>query len=446
MISTKSIEIPKPSFSRILIVLATISSVLLINWFYFYDIAETYRYLNFNPKNEFNILGRFFFGFMACFPSLWLTTKTYRPSQAFLWIFYFIVYIPAVSFAPCTSLTSNFEITVLLLSLVSSILILHILSHIPLVSVSKPATSAPIFWSIVIFSLLLLLIYFSVSNHLSLSMPNLLDVYPLRKSFAAFLESSPKIVSYWVSTQANAINPLILICGLVHKRPLLIFFGIFGQFFIFVCSGMKSVLFSIVFILIVFALLKRKGNSFARFLSMGVAFSLAAIVFVGFFIDTSLLSAIFVRRVFVVPGIVTGFYHDFFSSHPLVLLSDGILSPFVPYEFPFDRGVPKLIGDTFIGKEDFHVNVHFLSNSFMHFGYLGMLFFSFIWGLISWFFDSLSRNQPLFLSGTFFCTISFSLANSGLLTSLLSHGILIAVLLFYFLPQHVVRAKEDGHA
>jgi len=148
--------------------------------------------------------------------------------------------------------------------------------------------------------------------------------------------------------------------------------------------------------------------------------------------DYEILASLFTRRVFFLPSLLNYHYYDFFSKNGHLYLGHGLLSSFIDYNYDLDP--KKLIGSTYFGASDMSANTGFIATSYMNFGFPGMIVFGFIAAAILKLVDSFSEGRkPSWFYLSFISAPYFSLLTSSeLLTSLLTHGLLVALLLGWF--------------
>jgi len=134
----------------------------------------------------------------------------------------------------------------------------------------------------------------------------------------------------------------------------------------------------------------------------------------------------FSRRIFFIPAFLNECYFDLFDGKP-IHLSQSILSGFVHY--PYELDTPNLIGQVYFGSPLTHANNGMISSGFMNFGMLGAICTPILASAIISFINSL-RISPRYFGVTFL--IFFNFLSSYFLTSLMTHGILIILLIFIF--------------
>jgi hypothetical protein len=404
--------------------------ILALNLSYVFTISPAFSYLGYiaNPISRTAIIIMIVFGIA---PSFWMSLKAQRPSQAVCWLLYIFVYIPMIIIPFYTLHVSFRNIAFFSLICCLAFTLLNQVSRLPLFSIRKSRLGiVPTWFAIVSFIILLYGYVLSVFG-ISFNFTSLLDVYDVRLDYKAELAQN-RFSAYAVGWLANAINPFLIGFGLVYRRNAYIVLGLAGQLVLYGITGFKSVFFSFLLIITLLFALRQRGKFMGATFIWGaisvVAFAFIADWILGSYVFTSL----FVRRMIITPGLLTGFYFEFFIDQPKVLLAHSIFRGF--FDYPYDVTPPFLIGRTYFNNVATSANANFLADAFANFGYAGIFVFTVLLGLILWFVDSLTSDMDIRLPSLMMAIPAFSLANSGLLTSLLTHGILLTILLIMLVP------------
>lgn len=149
-----------------------------------------------------------------------------------------------------------------------------------------------------------------------------------------------------------------------------------------------------------------------------------------FFILTSseLIPSMLIRRAFYVPAGLAFEWISFFELNPKVYWSDSILSFLNVY--PYDTTIPKVVGNHLLGPE-LAANNGLVSAGYAHAGVWGVFIYSFVLGFILKMLDSVSKvGVPLWMSVALTVgPLRTAIADSDLLTALISHGLVIALMI-----------------
>ncbi|MBN2893861.1 MAG: oligosaccharide repeat unit polymerase [Bacteroidales bacterium] len=250
------------------------------------------------------------------------------------------------------------------------------------------------------------------------------DIYEVRSETGDNLA----LIGYLYNWLAKVIIPVLIAFSLIKKHKLLTIFGVSVLLYLFIAQAHKSVFFGIIIVLF-FYFIKNYYKKITFFI----------IILLLVFISTHILTyttgiyapeSILIRRVFFVPALLNTYYFDFFDQN-YIYLSHSIFKNFLTY--PFDVPPPAVIGMEYFNSEATNANNGFISDGFMNFGYFGVILYSILVVILFKFFDILRLDSRYF--GIFFVII-FTLISSAFLTSLLTHGILVLILLAIFIMQN----------
>ncbi len=265
---------------------------------------------------------------------------------------------------------------------------------------------------------------------------DLLSVYEVR---AEYVQTKAPFIGYFVPWQANVVNMVFLSYALYKRNHWLIGLPIAAQALLFGMTGHKSFMLSPLLVVGVYVVWKWRNA--LSYIIGGAAILVLACYFLFVVSGDHLAPSIIIRRLFFVPAGNHLIYYDFFSrtENPFVTLSDSILSWFVKY--PYDMPVTRVISWAYWGR-DFGPNVGYLGDAFANFGFMGMFLFSMILGAFLSIVDSISSHLPENLAAAIIAVPAMALVNSALFTSLLTHGLILAVVLIWLLRSIVERQSR----
>ncbi|HAZ21366.1 MAG TPA: hypothetical protein DCY84_03230 [Firmicutes bacterium] len=428
---------------RIFVISGAIVYTVVFNWCYVSFIYPNFDYMGyFYNAPDFSLPFIVFTWLLAILPSFWLPSSLRRPSQVAYYILYLLVFIPSIfipgyiyGFYGNGILQYNF-----VLFIAFALLGLHY--KLPLLRIKRITGIRSGFW-IACYAISALIYAYIISKFgFSFDLVALADVYDVRSSYKEAIASSSPLLAYLIPWQANVLNPLLIARGFTGKKPVSLLVGIFGQLLIFSITGFKSVLFSSALILGLFIILTIKSGKehFGVIINLGVSaliiglVKLSEITQIFYFV-----ASIFVRRLIMTNGILTGYYFQFFSDNPKALLGHSVLKSVV--EYPYVLGPPTMIGGIFYGTTAMSANANIWADAYANFGFYGMILFSIILALFFWLYDSIAQKTDLKITTLLLAVPAMSLCNAALLTTLLTHGLLLAMLIIYVLPE-----KEDSLA
>ena len=412
--------------------LSALTLIAVLNWSYIYWISPLRQDagLTYNPPAPFYLMLAWV---MALMPALWMPLELQRPSQMPYWLLYMLVIVP-VCFIPFYTLhTSPESIALMVFLVVASFGLLGCTYRLSLIKMPRSSLSGVSFWLLLmIFSLLL---YGYIVSVFGLQFTNLssslLDVYDTRAEYKTKAQGGFSL--YAVSWLSKIINPFLIAYALVYRVPLLLLIGFTGQFFLFSITGLKGTLLSSVFVIIALIPLKFRER-FGLIMSGGAVNLIVLCVLIDTWTGREIFSSLFIRRIFITPGYLTGCYYEFFAENPKVFLSHSIFRGF--FEYPYSQSPALLIGTAYSYREGVagNANANIWADAFANFGFPGFFLWTLVLGLLFWIYDSIAYNRDYKLATMILLIPSMTFSNSALLTSLFTHGILLAICILYFMP------------
>ncbi len=416
---------------KAIVLIMLIIYIALLKWAYVTSISKLFSYMGYT-YHDLSVIAIIISWMLPIIPIIWMPLTIQRPSQIIYWLLYLSVVVPSC-IIPWYSL--KLDITVLCMLIIVLLMVFGIIGliyRIPLVRIPRINITWNIFGVIMLF--IAVALYFMVVSvyGFHIKYVPLTDVYAQRLEYSIKALQTSTIVLYAINWLGNVINPVLLVWGLYKNKTLLVIGGILGQLFIYSINGSKLVFLSIVLILALFILIKIfKLKRFSlTLISLFIMLFLVCII-IDWYSKGIFFSSLFIRRLVVTPGLLTGYYFDFFSIHEKVVLSDSIFSKLAqyPYSWPFQN----LIGSTYFGSIEASANANIWANAFAHFGFCGQIVFSIIFAVVLWIYDSIAQDKLIL--GTLIISIyAFVFANTGLLTSLLTGGFWLSVLIVYLIP------------
>jgi hypothetical protein len=367
-----------------------------------------------------------------------------HPSDGVLYVLLPLVVIPVVTVSATDLLFADVE-RGLIVSVVGAYLLLALCSRIPR-PLTKMTAKVPRRrpWGLVILLSAASYVSMLTTFGLHLRLLSFNDVYSVR---AVFAEQASGLTGYLVDWQANVINPLLIVYGIRSRKSLPIMAGVLGDLFIYSITGFKSILFSILAVAAFIFVTQWKSSSLgqpATGARIGIAFTI--LVALSYFIDVSRGSiawtSLFVRRLSLVAGVNTGYYYQYFSTTPQTHLNYGpigalfrsahVVSPtsqIALYAYHSTVGAP---------------NANIWADAFANFGYPGVVSFTLVLAAFLWFYDRLAQHVDLKDATALLIASALSLTNSALFTSLLTHGMLLALVAVTQWPRLAPRVAGAG--
>jgi hypothetical protein len=371
-----------------------------------------------------------------------MPTRLTRPADLVVWVLYVAVVLPSMLISylartlPDTSqlmlgfvMTACFGGIVMAVRLPTGTLAERVVKVSP-----KVFWAGVIAWSVLTYGSLL------ASGAVRLDLPSITQVYSVRSDYASHVASA-RLVGYLVTPQANVINPFVIATGLYLRKYWMVVLGIFGELAIYAAAAYKTVLFAIPVLLVV-AYIFRRGRRPWGVLIPG---AFTAVVAISAAIDsrtaTPWLTSLFVRRFIDLPGVLTGAWVSIFSAGPKMLFSYSFLSPF--FTNPYPTAPAYVVGARFLNSPRESANANFFADGYANMGWPGVVFEAAVVAVVLVLANKLSHGVPLMVSSMLFVMPSVTLANASIFTSLLTHGIFLALVIVAVAPRSIWERRTD---
>lgn len=262
---------------------------------------------------------------------------------------------------------------------------------------------------------------------------NLLNVYGIRAEAANY--NYPSIIAYAFSW-ALALNPVFMGLSLVRKQYLNAAIFFCAQMLSFGINGLKTTFF-MPFLVIVFTVFYRKDSTrdLKRFILLGMIILVTVSCIEVVFINTSYFSNFFIRRIFIEPNLIGEYYYDFFSTHVPDYFRSSFLRHFgmtSPYSSSEIGSYCDLIGKLYY-KTETHCNSGLSSDAIANFGTIGCVITPVLIVFVLDILDKCTKNVSKRITITPVLFVCVNILSTTLNTVLLTHGLLLIMLLMYFI-------------
>lgn len=390
----------------------------LLDISYIIFVSPYFQYMGFNYDfNKYN----YFFSWLFTLISIFLVKEEIKkPSDYFFMTAVIAVLIPLTSFVGL----ANKDLFPLLISIISVFFIYISLNT----NVVKPfffkkfdnGQKIAFFVSIIFISILVF--WYIISGAIKYINFDFTKVYEYRSKSADLAAIGPMAyINGWVY---NVFIVYYLSYCLLNKKYYLFFLGFLIQIFFYGVSGHKSVFFTPIIVLGIWWYFKRYNS-----LLFMIIFFIILIVLSLFtlYLGNIEFSSMFIRRLFFVPAKLFYDYIDFFSQNPKVYWSNSILSFF--FDYPYNDKFSIIIGEA--NESGSNANNGYLSSGFANWGYWGIFLYSTIISFILRNIDFYAKSGlPLwFVLALVIVPLRAFLVSSDLFTTILTHGLLVAMLL-----------------
>ena len=419
---------------RAFVIAGALAYVLAIQWSYSAIIAPAFSYNGsvYRPADD----GSLIFAFVVCIlPAIWLPIKVSRPSQVTLWVLFILGYVPSV-LIPYFVLGSGFRgVLPLTLAILGSFVLLSVMVWIRPGVTNSPAITMARYENLILGLAILLGAYTILAFGINLNLPALANVYDVRQTFdQAVINTNVPFAAYALDWSMYVVNPLLMLVGLRSRR-----FGIFAtglaiELLVYGTTGYKSALLSVLLLAPLLGLLTRRLRPvFGASLVTGSVVMVLGSAIWDQTNDTILATSLFVRRLISVPGQLMADYFDFFSQHRTYGLSASFLAFLGPA--PYDLAPPYLIGAVYFKAPSEDANANVWADAFANFGFAGILAWTIVLGLVLIILDSAGSGRDLRITGAMGGLMAIALSNSALQTTIVTHGLGLAIVLIFLMPR-----------
>lgn len=418
----------KRTTERVTLVGLSLAYSTALLWAYTSVISPAYAYEGYlNRKPSVAVVA--FALLLAALPCLWLPKELCRLSAAAVWVLYLIAYVPG-EVIPMFSYGNASVLIPWGISLAGAFGLMSWIVHLPHMNTFEPNSSFALFWTVV-GSLLAVSYALALGAGLSLGVPNLADTYIYRAAFVRDVASQGLALGYVVPWAGNVLNPLLISWGIVGRKPILLVAGVLGEVALFFVNGSKAFLALPVLVVILHVASRNGGRRFGR--SLLITWVLVVVASQGLVLaaGNDFVSYTVVRRVLVTPGVLAGRYVEFFSANEKTLFSDSALLGVVTPRYSV--ATPQLIGGIYFGPGT-GANASVFADGFAGLGLIGVLVLGLFTGMVLRILDSaaLGRRWTVMLGVA--GALGFALSQSALSTTVLTHGLVLAIVLALLLP------------
>ncbi len=388
---------------------------------YYFVISPLFSYTVFDLRlNNIKLVESYFLFFVIW----WLIPKSStKLSHIIIWLLILLSYIPMLTIFAFKDESRIFMYAVTIFWM--TVLILRHMQEISLLLLRQDVvirSSLFVVFSIIVLSMSYKYLGFSFNLDLT-------KVYDIRSQY---VEAKIPLAGYLFHWQAYIVNPVIFAIFITRKKWIYTGLIIIFQVLLFSNTGHKTFLFALPFILILIWIITRK-NSLAY-----IAGGLSTMILLGmlsyWLIADVWISSLFTRRLLLIPAQLSFFYYDFFSKHDYVLLSHSIFRFFLDYTYHLDPA--HLIGMVYLNNPQTGANTGIVGDAYMNFGLIGLVIWSILLVIILKLLDACSKGKDIKIGIAAIAMPTITFTNSALLTSLLTHGLLLALILLYlFIPE-----------
>jgi hypothetical protein len=385
---------------------------------------------------------------LAVIPAIWMPLLFRRPSQFLFLLQYLIIYIPTlfVSYHSLNPAVTPDRALLFGLVLFGGISVLQLSLWLPVLRLPRLAMRPGLFWIIFLGFTGVLFAYVAVKLSGSFRIAGFEEMYAVREETARQVSEGAQLGGYAQLWLAGLSLPFLFAVAVYSRRWWLLIPVVTGYVFLFGIGGSKSLMFAVVFLMLIHLWLRREDGRRGTWLAVGLMVMLGVPILLEhagpvFEVAARWYVAIVNVRMFGIPQLLHLQYAEFFEVNPLTFGSH-IRGVSQVVANPYSADIPYTVGEYFYGVP-VGANVGmWAQDGIASFGMAGVLVISAICGLFFWILDSCCIElKPGFVASCLgFAAVAFT--NVSLFTTLLSVGVLLFLLMAPLIP----RAGMLAHA
>ncbi|WP_218121021.1 O-antigen polymerase [Nitrosomonas mobilis] len=350
---------------------------------------------------------------------------------------FFIVYMPAISVSYFSLAVHGDTYIKLFISLTLGVLVIFFVPRLKLKMVYVKGFSARQFWAIFGFLIVFLSVFvFSFYrlniNHL-IQLQQLDALYDIREEYRATSSGIPGLIQYFFTWLIKIVAPFVVIIGLQIRKWYLVVSGVLFTILLFSISGHKSIFLSLFLIFGAWFFMRSNGG--ATFLRLSLFFfGLTTLGLALDYFGSSLINDVLVRRMLIIPGVLSGYYFEYYGVNEFAMLGYSVLGGL----FDYSPGLtpPFIIGNEYFGRAEMSANVNFMASAYADFGVVGVILFSAVAAVLYRFLDMVALQKKISKTAALLVLMpSWALVDSTLLTVLATHGFVLLILIVVLLPR-----------
>ena len=406
---------------------------LILDYTYIHFVNEKYAYSGFilDISKEKYLISLFYF-----VTTFFILPKTMeKVSYVFLQLHFIIMVIPMLTLYAFMDESSIFMFWVIFF-FDMQIIIMRIAPNIKLVRIKN--SKKILKYLIVAISIFVYGSMIKANGIPSLRALSFINVYDIRAKV-----KYPFLMGYMVAWQAKVVNPFLMSTSLIEKNKIKLLIAILMQLLIYLITAHKS------FILIPFAIIAvmfivKKAN----FIVLGSV--LAPIgIYISYLADKLfnilLLPSLFIRRFLFVPAQLKFYYYSFIKENEYLYFSEGMIGKLLGLKSPYGIKFVHLIGYLYFNNVNTGANTGYLADGYANMGVFGMLLVTALLIVIFIIIDSISQYAGKEITVGLSLFLIMGLNDGALLTTLLTGGLLLLMVILYLYSSGITIQKEEDY-
>ncbi len=399
---------------------------LALDYVYINMVCRLYGYDGYYYDLLLPLYGASLLAVLAFSPFMVRLQETKAPSSRVVTFLNYIYFIPLTSYCGCGAAGPDF----FLIGLVYWAMLLLFQFRLPVLSLKAlPVRHArQSYLALTVLSAAFVMIISGRYTGFRFTL-DIINVYDIRRESAAY--DIPGLFSY-VLSMMGIVLAILLLYWLTRKKRLAVAALVVVYLFLFSISAQKSLFFYLLLLLAGYYLYRPWMLRWLGGLMVPFA---AAAVLEEKLIGSAYLMTLFFRRCMYLVVRLSHQYMRFFQDNPLSLFRDSILGKLPGISSVYTAGIPKIIGE-FRGHMGEGANNGLLGDMFANFpAFLGVVLMPLILVVCFRLLDAAASHLPEKLTISTCAYFAMSFSNTSWSTALLTHGFLIACLMFYFFPK-----------
>jgi len=376
---------------------------------------------------------------LAVIPSAFLPRALRAPSDFFVWMIYFFIYVPCAIVPALLGYLAPSDVIHLTIALFLAFLAIAKFPRFKLPAPSARPLNKQFFWFVFIAVYVALTGFVLFAFRGQMFFAGLDEIYDKRASGVDIFSQGVigTIAGYANGFLFGAFNPFLLALGVAKRRPMIFVVGALGNVLLYTTIASKATLMCVVItpLFYLLTLEGKRGQNLIRigYIVLAVAIVPYALYQIPLFSDDSgffsqVIMQVVYERTIMTPGAVLGQYADFFTTHPHTYFTHvGLLSKLIPYNYPYNERLGYVIADYVFkhqtgGDIEYNANL-FATDGIAALGNVGVVIIGIVLGFMLRVIDTFIRPAlvPLFCAAG--VTSIMVLANGSLFGTLLSGGL-----------------------
>lgn len=237
------------------------------------------------------------------------------------------------------------------------------------------------------------------------------------------------IINYLVRWQAMLINPFLILVFLKKRKYLSSGIVIILHLMLFLWTGHKTFLLILPVIILSYIFVK-KQTLIKLLTSAFIIIMPISQIAKNISLKFDMLIAM-VHRFFITPATNQFYYYDFFKDNSKLYWSNGLIGKLLSLPYQYELPIGHKLGELYYQRQNMNVTTGYLADGFSNAGIIGVLLYTIIFVITIKVIDSISKTIGVPLTTGILIFIVISLTDTGLLTTLLTSGMLLAIVLIY---------------